>query len=95
MNTLIVNKCGKAKMKRHSRARRGPPSDPQKPVWDQAAHTLYWAGKAVKHFRALAKYQETLLTAFQQAGWPPCLPVIALDPSASKASTACKRPSAT
>lgn len=45
------------------------------PAWDGEAHTLTWRGTVLKHFRAAAPLQEAILTAFQDAGWPPCIRV--------------------
>jgi hypothetical protein len=64
------------------RARASAASKPaaalEKAWWDAGAHTFYWLGKIVKHFRGEPQYQEAVLAAFEQAGWPPCLPVAAL-----------------
>jgi hypothetical protein len=35
------------------------------PYWDAGEHTLYWRGRAVKHFKREAPYQEAILAAFQ------------------------------
>jgi hypothetical protein len=74
-------------MKRRRSQRRSPKSNgrllvkakrpvlPKGPFWDERIHTFYWDGKFVKHYSNDAKYQETVLTAFQRSGWPPCLSV--------------------
>src|SRR5438093_335464 len=38
-------------------------SVPQTPYWDDANHTLFWQGRAIKHFRAEAPYQEAIVRA--------------------------------
>jgi hypothetical protein len=45
------------------------------PQWDAEQHTLNWRGRAVKHFRREAPFQEAILAAFQANGWAPCVTV--------------------
>jgi hypothetical protein len=59
-------------MKTKARVRRV--SRVAKPSFAFAAHTLHVRGWPVKHFKRFAPVQEAVLTAFQDAGWPPFLP---------------------
>ena len=48
-------------------------SDPQaglKPHWDPKRRELRFGDKIVKHFRVPALNQETILSAFEEEGWP-------------------------
>jgi hypothetical protein len=40
------------------------------PLWDREQRTLWWHGAVVKRFRQPAGNQVTLVTAFQEEGWP-------------------------
>jgi len=40
------------------------------PVWDPASHALRVGGQLVKQFKLPSPNQETILTAFQEEGWP-------------------------
>lgn len=40
------------------------------PHWDLKLRRLMYQGKLVKHFRCPAQNQETILSAFQEEGWP-------------------------
>jgi hypothetical protein len=61
------NGPGRAVTSRTDRVKAGPAAHP---YWDARGHTLYWAGRLVKHFKADAPYQEAILNAFQVAKWP-------------------------
>jgi len=41
------------------------------PEWDAARHELRVGGELVKQFKLPSPCQETILTAFQEEGWPP------------------------
>lgn len=43
------------------------------PRWNAAHHTLYCRGREVKHFKAAAPNQETILAAFETARWRRCI----------------------
>jgi len=47
-------------------AQQGPPA----PVWDMDRHELSWCGRLVKCFKLPAPNQETILSVFQEEGWP-------------------------
>ncbi len=53
----------------------------RRPAWDAERHTLSWAGRPVKHFRAAAPQQEAILAAFQAARWKSFIP--AKEPAAA------------
>ncbi len=40
------------------------------PLWDLKLRRLMYKGKLVKHFKCPARNQETILSAFQEEGWP-------------------------
>ncbi len=40
------------------------------PHWDLKLRRLMYEGKLIKHFRCPAQNQETILSAFQEEGWP-------------------------
>lgn len=40
------------------------------PHWDLKLRRLMYQGKLIKHFRCPAQNQETILSAFQEEGWP-------------------------
>jgi hypothetical protein len=50
------------------------------PLWDGVAHTLFWRGRPVKHFRCEAPNQEAVLASFEASGWPRCV-AVALPPA--------------
>lgn len=58
-------------------ARMFPPSEPSSglptlfPRWDDQRKELWLDGLLVKRFRVQSPNQETILTAFQEDGWPP------------------------
>ena len=43
------------------------------PHWNPATRVLRVGGRVVKQFRVPSSTQETILEAFQEEGWPPCL----------------------
>ena len=55
-----------------------------RPYWDNACHTLFVRGKALKHFKFEAPNQEAVLRAFQQHHWQRCVAVtLPQDPGVS------------
>jgi hypothetical protein len=40
------------------------------PVWEESTHKLHFNGLLVKQFKCPAQNQETVLSAFQEEGWP-------------------------
>jgi hypothetical protein len=40
------------------------------PLWDERRRTLFLKGQVVKRFRWVAANQQTILSAFQEEGWP-------------------------
>jgi hypothetical protein len=48
----------------------GPELTPQAPNWDPDRHILSIHGHIVKQFKWAAANQETILSAFQEEGWP-------------------------
>jgi hypothetical protein len=40
------------------------------PLWDDRRRTLFLKGQVVKRFRCVAVNQQTILSAFQEEGWP-------------------------
>jgi hypothetical protein len=64
----------KASAKESSAPHRGAPhlDEPQAlPTWDQDRRQLRWGDRIVKEFKLPAPNQETILTVFQEEGWPP------------------------
>ncbi len=45
------------------------------PFWDEACHTVFWRGRALKHYRSEAPNQEAVLHAFQAHRWQRCVTV--------------------
>ncbi len=41
------------------------------PQWERDRHELHWNGMLVKRFKCVALNQETILSVFQEEGWPP------------------------
>jgi hypothetical protein len=41
------------------------------PTWDRDLQELRWGGHVVKQFKVPSPNQETILSAFQEEGWPP------------------------
>jgi hypothetical protein len=41
------------------------------PLWNDERRELWWRGQLVKRFRQPARNQVTVLSAFQEEGWPP------------------------
>lgn len=56
---------------------RNPASDPSMqiacPVWDAGRHQLRVADVIVKEFKLPSPNQETILSAFEEEQWPPCV----------------------
>lgn len=40
------------------------------PTWDSRLRKLFYYGTLIKHFRVPAQNQETILSAFEEEGWP-------------------------
>jgi hypothetical protein len=47
-----------------------PNHPPSTPYWDGEDRTLYFGDQVVKEYRVLSPNQETVLSAFQEEGWP-------------------------
>jgi hypothetical protein len=59
-------------------------SSPHMPTWDAARHLLFFNGRIIKQFKWQAVNQETVLSVFQEEGWPariddPLAPMPTLD----------------
>jgi hypothetical protein len=57
---------------------------PQVPIWDAARHLLIFDRRIIKQFKWQAVNQETVLSVFQEEGWPtriddPLVPILTLD----------------
>ena len=57
---------------------------PEMPTWDAARHLLIFSGRIIKQFKWQAVNQETVLSVFQEEGWPariddPLAPMPTLD----------------
>jgi hypothetical protein len=62
-----------------------PDESPDRPQWDHQRRQVRCGGQVVKEFKLPAPNQETILTAFEEEGWPPRIddplpPVADLDP---------------
>jgi len=47
-----------------------PPPNDHRPSWDAECRELWFQGQLIKRYRVPAPNQETVLAAFQAAGWP-------------------------
>lgn len=43
------------------------------PHWDPTSRELRWRNYLILHFKLPSPNQETILTAFEEEGWPPCI----------------------
>ena len=50
------------------------------PLYDKKRRELWLRGKCIRKIRRIARWQEPLLVAFQDAGWPPQIPCPYSDP---------------
>lgn len=57
------------------------------PFWDKDRRTLFFGDEIIKEFRVPAPSQETILSAFQEEGWPPQVD----DPLPPRENINCKR----
>ncbi|SRR5260221_10666451 len=44
------------------------------PFWDRENQKLWWNGEVIMEFERAATFEEKLLNAFQDAGWPDRVP---------------------
>lgn len=86
---FILKAKGVAAAKQYDRSDNRPHSRPalEVPLWDAANRVLRFRGKTIKRFKYRAANQETILSAFQEEGWPGRID----DPLAPSESTDAKR----